>query len=645
MPFRFVDRLKYMIERQFVKGALFQLMVVALVIGLISLVGGLLVLPTAGTFADLGDAIWWAFLRLTDPGYLGDDEGSWRRFVSTLLTVSGYVVFMGTLVAILTRSLFALMTDLERGLTPVTMRHHVVVLGWTSRTLPLVRELMAASGRVRRFLERHDVRRMRLVILSESVSAAQSLELRNDRQIGRRSRHIVLRSGSALQPEALHRVAALQAAAIIVPRTYHGPDSRIGADVETVKALMSMASQAGATGRSLPYVVAELEDNRRQPVAERAYPGPLEVIAGDAVMARMMVQTLLHPGLSSVLNELLTDRGQHDLFIRSGENLAGTPFGDLLGRWSTARALGVLRPQGEGWLPLLCPSPEERIQRNDRLVMLARDYDDTAEMRDVARTAADLAAGSDSARVVPEVTRHRVLVLGWNRRLACLLSEMGQYPSHQFTVDVASVLDERERDEELARYGGCPESVTLNQRFADVVVPVDLQGLHPEHYDSVLMLSSDRLASGEEADARTMMAYLQLEEILGNGPDRPQVVMELSDPDNESLLLTDHSETLVSPMIVSHILAQVALRRELRVVLDELFTAGGAEIMLRGVDVLDLPDAPTFATVCDCFQGRGEIALGILWADARRGLTMNPPASMVLTLAPGDRVVVLAHPG
>src|SRR5690606_16541197 len=107
--------------RQFVKGAAFQLLVVMLFIGLLSVIGGLLVAPTGAPFADIGDAIWWAFLRLTDPGYLGDDHGTWRRFVSTLLTVSGYVVFLGTLVAIMTRKLIAIMADLERGLTPVSI--------------------------------------------------------------------------------------------------------------------------------------------------------------------------------------------------------------------------------------------------------------------------------------------------------------------------------------------------------------------------------------------------------------------------------------------------------------------------------------------------------------------------------------------
>jgi ion channel POLLUX/CASTOR len=38
-----VDRIKFLVERQFVRGAGFQLLIVAIVIGLISLIGGVAV--------------------------------------------------------------------------------------------------------------------------------------------------------------------------------------------------------------------------------------------------------------------------------------------------------------------------------------------------------------------------------------------------------------------------------------------------------------------------------------------------------------------------------------------------------------------------------------------------------------------------
>ncbi|HSR41137.1 MAG TPA: hypothetical protein VLL48_03170 [Longimicrobiales bacterium] len=40
-------------------------------------------------FEAFGEAVWWATVRLTDPGYLGEDAGAVSRTLSTGLTVSG----------------------------------------------------------------------------------------------------------------------------------------------------------------------------------------------------------------------------------------------------------------------------------------------------------------------------------------------------------------------------------------------------------------------------------------------------------------------------------------------------------------------------------------------------------------------------
>ena len=66
--------------------------VLVVVIVLLSLAAGTLVYYVLEDFKSYADAIWWGFLRLTDPGYLGDDHGALKRTVSTILTVLGYVL-------------------------------------------------------------------------------------------------------------------------------------------------------------------------------------------------------------------------------------------------------------------------------------------------------------------------------------------------------------------------------------------------------------------------------------------------------------------------------------------------------------------------------------------------------------------------
>lgn len=645
LPFRIVDRVKFVVERQLVKGAGFQLLVVGIFIGLISLVGGLLVVPQGGELDDPGAAVWWAFLRLTDPGYLGDDAGTWRRFVSTLLTISGYVVFMGTLVAILTRWLIAKMTDLERGLTPVTLKKHVVVLGWTSQTLPLLSELLRSSGRMRRFLKKHDAQKLNLVVLSEEASAEQVHELRSAPGIGRRARQIILRSGSAIQPDALHRVACLDAAAVIVPGAAYEADSLISSDVETVKALLSIAAQARYYRTPLPYVVAEIQDVRKLPVVERAYPGSVEVIAGNATISRLMVQNVLHPGLSEVYNELLATSEGNELFVRGGDVAEGLTLAEFSARLPRAIVLGVLHPApGSGWRVNM-PAPSDTvIALDDRVVLLAGDYLHT-EADPKAEPLTEVRRGNPEVAASRMHKAHRVLVLGWSHRVPGLLVEFGSYGSRNFELDMVSAISLEEREREIAGYGVSLERLNGRMLQADYMVDEDLRKLDPASYDTVMLLSSDRIGSDEEADARAMVGYLQLEDILMESPRRPQVIMELGDPANRNLLFGHNSEMLISPMVLSHVLAQVALRRELRVVLDELFTTGGAEIQFRDAQAYCLPASADFQRLEKVVAASGEVALGVfrMTADERgKHLQLLPERKQHLGLQVGDRVVVLA---
>ncbi|MCK0105202.1 ion channel DMI1 [Marinobacter sp. S0848L] len=646
LPFRIIDRVKFVLERQLLKGAGFQLLVVGLFIGLISLIGGLLVVPQGGEFEDPGAAIWWAFLRLTDPGYLGDDVGAWQRIVSTLLTLLGYVVFMGTLVAILTRWLIAKMTDLELGLTPVTLRNHVVVLGWTAQTPPLVAELFGSSGRMRRFLEKHDTQRLRLVVLADEASVEQLYELRNEPGVGRRAREVILRSGSAIQPDALHRVACLDAAAVIVPSQGYDAESPVTSDVETVKALLSIAAQARHLGVPLPFVVAEIQDMRKLSVIERAYPGAVEVVAGDSTISRLMVQNVLHPNLSEVYNELLTAGEGNEIFVRGGETAEGLTLGELAAQRPDAIVLGLLHPaQAGGWTVNLLASSDTVIRNEDRVVLLARDYADTGPdpKREPLPPIERLPA---QARTTARQGRHRVLVLGWNRRVPGLVAEFGSYPDREFELDMVSATPLQDRQREMSGYGVDMSNVNGRLLEADYMVEGELRKLDPASYDTVMLLSSDRIGSDEEADARAMVGYLQLEDILAETRVRPQVLLELSDPDNRHLMHNHQSEMLISPMILSHVLAQVALRRELRVVLDELFTVGGAEIQFRDPDDYPLPASADFQFLEKTLAARGEIALGVRReaVDERgRHLQINPPRKQYLDLRKGDQLLVMCR--
>lgn len=639
---RLLNRLQFTLERLFVRGVSFQLLLVAGLIGLISLIGGALVLPVTADAGHFGEVVWWAFLRLSDPGYLGDDEGAWRRIVSTILTVAGYVVFLGALVAILTQWLNTRMRRLESGLTPVATRNHIVVLGWSNRTLPIVGEILQSEGRVRRFLLRQHASRLRLVVLCDEVTAWHAQALRDDPAIGARGRHIVLRSGTPLALDDLERVDSLNAAAIIVPSASTGAST--SADVATIKALLSLSSHPAAALRPLPYVVAEIQDQRKVAVAQRAYRGPLELVSGNSLISRLLAQNLRNAGLSRVYGELLSHQVGAGVFVREAGSVAGSTFLAAAARYRRAVLCGLVRPRGEVFEPILNPAPDTLIGADDRLVFVAHDYDDIVPQAGAPVPPAEAApirhAGADAGEGV-----RRVLVLGWNSRVLALLAEFASYDDERFDVTLVSMISARSR-EAMCEGEGSLAALAIRHVEADYVLEDVLRGLDPGSYDNVLLVSSERLNSEEEADARAVMAYLLLEALLEDQlEDRntpPDVLLEIQDPDNALLLAGRPVEVMVSPKLLAHIVAQVALRRELRVVFDALLMSDGPEVMLRRVEdypgVLDCPD---FGAAAYRIRQGGDTLVGIHHRDGDV-LRLSPPADAPCALSGDDRLVVLA---
>jgi hypothetical protein len=635
--------LKFVLETYFVRGMHYQLLAVAALIGLISVIAGAAVVWPSDDATGLGEAIWWAFLRLTDPGYLGDDTGTWRRTVSTVLTVLGYVLFMGSLVAILTGWLQRTMRRIESGVTPVVRKDHVLVLGWSARAGTVVDDVLRSEGRVRRFLRRHGARRLHIVLLAEDVSPDLVQELKERTQERWNPRRITLRSGSPLRVDHLERVAFLDAAAIVLPACDFSEVGAENVDARTIKALLSMSSHPSVEDRrDLPLVVAEVIDARKAEIARGAYGGPIEVVASDTIVGRLVAQNVRHRGLSRVYSELLTHGDGNELFAPALPQLAGRPFDELVALFPDAVLLGVVRPEDAGLRPYLNPAPGFVVEDGDRLVFMARTYDATAPT--TGRTSVAPERRQLATTRKPAEGSRRVLILGWSHRVPALLDELASYADETFEIELVSTLPVDHRQSALRSYGVDLSRLRLTYTQADYTLPAELARTDPARFDNVVVMGSGWLRSGEEADARTIAGLLLLRQVLASTEKRPAVLVELLDPANAGLLGRGTEEVLVGPVILSHMLAQVALHRDLNAVFDELFTSGGAEIALEPAGTCGLcgPDL-TFARIQSEAARLGHTALGVRVdsASPEGGHVLNPPKDARFVLAEDDEIIVL----
>lgn len=626
--------IRFTIERLLLRGLQYRLILAAAIVAFVAISAGLLVLLLDPNFDQPGEAIWWSFLRLTDPGYLGDDEGAVSRSISTVVTVLGYIVFLGLLIAILTQWMNTLIQRAESGTTRVGFKNHILILGWNRRTPSIVLQLLETGGRVSRFLEDTGARDLRIVILAEQVDA----ELREDlkSRLGARwdDRRVVLRSGSPLKLDGLERAAFHDAAAVILPGADFATARPGVADAEIIKTLASI-SQAGGQAGHTPSAVAALFNANRSDVARRAYGGELEVIAADRLVSRLMAQCTLHSGLWPVYWELLSLHEDNAVYVRELDVEQVTEFGQVRLACPKAVVIGVIPSQARK--PILNPPSDMRVKSGDALIYIAKHFADCS--------VGDVVVPTPPAQtlvwhpVAPEI--ERVLILGWSRKVPTVLAELLDHGQERLRIDVVGTTPVDEREITIESVVRAQRADTIRQIAVSFMDPDIAAKIQPETYDAVLMIARARLGDEVTADAATVSAYLTVD-TLTNGTHGPHLVAEVLEEENEALFDSDHCDAIVSPMIVSYILSQVALEPGLGMVFEELTQSWGTNILFRSPEPVTGESVYRFSDLAAQAAAQGETAIGVVTSsDGARQTRLNPGADSRWRCEEIDRVIVL----
>ncbi|MBW1773399.1 MAG: ion channel DMI1, partial [Deltaproteobacteria bacterium] len=120
----------------------------------------------------------------------------------------------------------------------------------------------------------------------------------------------------------------------------------------------------------------------------------------------------------------------------------------------------------------------------------------------------------------------------------------------------------------------------------------------------------------------------------------------LMDPQNKKLFQEGAGEVLVSPLILNRFVARVALRRDLRLVFNEIFAAGGIEIDFRHSEWYGIGrENISFREIEKTVAMMGDLALGVKACGAS-GATMkrihlNPARDSAWNLQDNAEIIVL----
>ena len=603
--------LRFQLERWLQHGLFHQLAFLAALVIAISILGGLAAWLLADQFATPLEGIWWSFLRLTDPGYLGDDEGIALRVISVIVTVLGYVLFMGSLIAVLTQWLRETLTRFEEGLSSISMRGHVVILGWTNRTPEIVRQLLAARGRLKRFLDAQGQRRLRVVVVADEVDAARRLRLRGYIGRARGRNQVFLRRGSATILADLSRFDLGRAAVIVVPGDEFRYAGAEGSDARVVKSLLNLRHFfAGTDAADRPQVVAEVTDPDKELAAAHAYSGPVEVIPGDAVVARLLAQSVLDRRMAGVCRKLLTHNDGCSPYVREMPAFVGRHPFEIDTHRDRAVVVGALRGAGRERRAHVNPPADFRLQDGDQVIFLARAFEDclsTGAVQPSFETA-------QPADAVP-AAELRLLVLGWSAHLAQMVEELLAAGVGKAHLTIVSRVPLPGRASWFATRDLPAGRVSFKHVVADILAAGTLEEFDLTARDAVLVAATSLRESAEESDARVLTVYELLkferrEQCTDSAP-WPEIVLELSHPASADYGMEPGDVVLTRPRLLGFLQSHVALRPALNPVFDELLLpTGGARLAIRNgpTDVA----GGRYAALVEASRRPGDLPLGVV---------------------------------
>lgn len=650
----------------------------------ISVVGGLIVYLT-GSGKGIAGSMWWTFLHVSDPGYLGDAEDAVSGFLGTLFTILGMITFMAGLVGILTSLITSGLKHLHEGGAPVAFENHVVIVGWNSRVFTLISDLLQASS--------HN--QIALLASMDKTAAEKQLERRVfdplERREGKKAaRHargsVVYRQGNAGNDHDLSRVSA-EVAAKFVLLAEHDEASARAADVSQIRTLYSIQRVHFRSDKVNPNFMTVVEftseqfrshafyavkanprvdswvnyyEERLKKAGERSFlPVPesdnavndMTAVNPNQIISRVLVQCAVQPFVSEVYDELFSFAGR-EMFLWEPDKSWEPVWTQMLRLEPANRPAFLGERMAEGLVigsfhdGHIAFSPDKWSTLGDGAQYLV--LGDKQSFTRQPRLEGELRSYGASCNVhLPEVARHyRVLILGVNRRFPMVMEQLfdytEQYGSCQFTVHVVD-------ENDVPPLVSTPDNVTLHRHQFDCT---DWKCLgefleQSESFDSLILLAEDLSIDDSEVDARVTLILVMLRAFRDDPNWKPRLegaslVAEVRDPRNRDILQQEmwSGDVIAGDGYVSGFLAQVCTDHRLEELYRELLDFGNYEVYSRD---LNLPEDTTcFGNLVQSCAQQEEVAIGILqYRDGGRPRSLlAPDFSQPLTAK--DKALVIA---
>lgn len=311
-----------------------------------------------GSRQQLLESIWWSFLRITDPGYLGETGGGVVRLLSLILTMAGLLGF-GLFVGIVSSELTENLVRIRSGKGMMNLKNHIIICGWNNDAPYVINELTHFGEQVG--------------MLAALPKRPQALD-----DFGTR---VLYRSGDPTDIEDLRKTNLKYAKTVILLRDDSYTGTRYNSDARNVLTILSIRDYEKnidlddrmlLCNQEAIQIIVEVSDPDNEKHVLNS--GADDVVLTGRLTSNFIATCVVSPGVDSVYEELLTHVGQEIYLIRPPQQMINRElsFENIQQTLSKDRMLLIgLRFSGK---MIVNPARGDRFTLNvdDRLAVIAR---------------------------------------------------------------------------------------------------------------------------------------------------------------------------------------------------------------------------------------------------------------------------------
>lgn len=297
-------------------------------------------------FDSIYTAIWWLIITAmtTEPGYADMYPGTILGYIIQFLIIILGLGIFGSFIAKLT-GIFNINTKKrEMGNMSVPFHQHLIICGWSNKTKPIIKEILAEPKR-----------KYNYIVLVADIDSDPFPENKN----------IVFVRGKIDDADTLQR-ANIKCAEKVIILNEDNDDSTTALAAVIINEMNNNI-----------YSIAEVSDVKNEKYFKAA--GVKQTIINNTFNSNLLVRTALYEETAEVIRELLTNEEGNEIYIDKVENEhVGKSFIDLMNEYKNSEKditlIGVKTKKDNGISKITTnPNKDYIFKKGDKIIYIGKE--------------------------------------------------------------------------------------------------------------------------------------------------------------------------------------------------------------------------------------------------------------------------------